>query len=334
MTLSGLKRELGGLSLGLAVLAILPVFIQDTYLRHLLIMIFVYGMVAASWDLSLGYGGVFNFGHLALFGVGLYTYALLSKQLGVDPWLALAAAGGAAVIAAGLMVIPILRLKGIYVVLLSFAFSQLILQVIVSQSDYTGGNQGMVMVPALKLGDHNMMRDKKLAYYYIALTLLSACLLFLRIFVRSALGKSIVALRDNEEYAVSRGISLGRQRLLTLTGSALFTGIAGGFYGGYFRNTSTDVFGIDLTTLILSMVLLGGRATIYGPLLASLVLTLLSEVTADIGVWRPIIIGAVIILVLLVYPGGLAGALSAGWRRLSAIRTPRRQEAAINKVAS
>jgi branched-chain amino acid transport system permease protein len=82
------------------------------------------------------------------------------------------------------------------------------------------------------------------------------------------------------------------------------------------------------------MVLLGGRATIYGPLLASLVLTLLSEATADIGVWRPIIIGAVIILVLLVYPGGLAGALNAGRQRLAAFRAPRRQETAIDKVLS
>ncbi len=81
----GFLRELPFILCALAVLIVLPAFVQDVYLRHLLIMVFVYGMVSASWDLSLGYGGIFNFGHLALFGVGLYTYSLTAKLLGVDP---------------------------------------------------------------------------------------------------------------------------------------------------------------------------------------------------------------------------------------------------------
>lgn len=317
----GLLRELPFILGGLGILIVLPAFVQDVYLRHLLIMVFIYGIVAASWDVSLGYGGIFNFGHLALFGVGLYTYSLTAKLLGIDPWFALLLAGGAAVLASCLILIPILRLKGIYVVLVSFAFSQLILQLIISETDYTGGNEGLVLVPMLRLPHHNMIRDHKIGFYYIALALLALCVLFLRGLVTSPLGRSIVALRDNEEYAVSRGISLGRQRLLTLAASALFTGLAGGFYGSYFRNASTDVFGMDLTTLLLSMVLLGGRATIYGPVLAAFALTFLSEAMATFGPWRPILIGLLIILVLLVWPGGLAGAFRS--RRLPAWLTRR-----------
>ncbi len=303
---------------GLAVLAVLPAFVRDVYLRHLLIMVFVYGIVASSWDLSLGYAGIFNFGHLALFGIGLYTYGLLTKLAGVNPWLALLAGGGAAVLAAAIIAVPILRLKGIYIVLVSFAFSQLVLQIIISESGVTGGNSGLVRVPLLAIPGHNMVRDAKLGYYYIALMLLACSTLFLRGFVRSPLGRSVLALRDNEEYAVSRGISLARQRLITLAASALFTGIAGAFYGGYFRNASTDVFGMELTTLVLSMVLLGGRATIYGALLASFGLTFLAEATADLGAWRPIIIGALIIAVLLAYPGGLYAAIESVCRRIAA----------------
>ena len=308
----GFAHDLVGILAGIAVLAVLPGFIHDAYLRHLLIMVFVYGVVASSWDLSLGYGGIFNFGHLALFGVGLYTYGMATKLLGVDPWIALLAGGVMASVAAAIIAVPILRLKGIYIVLVSFAFSQLILQLIISESDYTGGNSGLVRIPLLAIPGHNMVRDNKLGFYYIALVLLGCSTVFLRGFVRSALGRSIVALRDNEEYAVSRGISLARQRLITLCMSALFTGMAGGFYGGYFRNASTDVFGIALTTLLLSMVLLGGRATIYGPLLASFLLTFLAEAIADLGPWRPIIIGLLIIGVMLLYPGGLHAALRGG----------------------
>jgi branched-chain amino acid transport system permease protein len=311
----GFQRELVCIVLGLAALSVLPAFVHDVYLRHLLIMTFVYGTVASSWDLSLGYGGIFNFGHLALFGIGLYVYALLTKLIGIDPWLALIAGGLAAVLAAGLIAVPILRLKGIYIVLVSFAFSQLVLQLVISESAYTGGNSGLVRVPMLAIPGHNMVRDGKLAYYYIALALIGCSTIFLRALVRSPLGRSIIALRDNEEYATSRGISLGRQRLITLCASALFTGLAGAFYGGYFRNASTDVFGMSLTTLLLSMVLLGGRATIYGALIASFLLTFLSEAIADFGAWRPIVIGALIIAVMLVYPGGLAGAVGAAARR-------------------
>ena len=106
MSRFGYLHELACILLALAALATLPAFVHDAYLRHLLIMVFVYGVVASSWDLSLGYGGVFNFGHLALFGIGLYTYGILTKLLHVNPWLALVAGGVAAVIGAALIAVP------------------------------------------------------------------------------------------------------------------------------------------------------------------------------------------------------------------------------------
>lgn len=136
---------------------------------------------------------------------------------------------------------------------------------------------------------------------------------FLRVFVRSRIGAGVVALRDNEEYAVSRGISLVRQRMITLAASAFFTGIAGAFYAAYQRNASVDVFGMSLATIILSMVLLGGAGTIYGAIIASFVLTVFGEAMADFGAWRPMITAVLIIVVMLVYPGGIVGMLKALW---------------------
>jgi len=198
--------ELAGALVGLLVLALLPLVVGDAYGRHVLIMVFIYAVVASNWDLSLGYGGVFNFGHLALFGIGVYAYSLLTKLAMFDPWVALVASGVIAVVAAVVVTIPILRLKGIYIILVTFGFAQLVMQVILSQSDYTGGTQGIVRIPGLYWFDHNMVRDAKFAYFYIALAMLALSTLFLRVFVRSRTGKSVVALRDNEEYAVSRGV--------------------------------------------------------------------------------------------------------------------------------
>lgn len=305
--------ELAGALVGLLVLALLPLVVGDAYGRHVLIMVFIYAVVASNWDLSLGYGGVFNFGHLALFGIGVYAYSLLTKLAMFDPWIALLASGVIAVVAAVVVTIPILRLKGIYIILVTFGFAQLVMQVILSQSDYTGGTQGIVRIPGLYWFDHNMVRDAKFAYFYIALAMLALSTLFLRVFVRSRTGKSVVALRDNEEYAVSRGVSLVRQRMITLAASAFFTGIAGAFYAAYQRNASVEVFGMSLATIVLSMVLLGGTGTIYGAIIASFVLTVFAESMADFGAWRPMITAVLIIVVMLVYPGGIVGMLKALW---------------------
>ena len=87
------QREAVALVIGFALLALLPLVFTDSYSRHVLIMVFIYAVVASNWDLSLGYGGVFNFGHLALFGIGVYSYALLTKLAEMDPWIALVASG-------------------------------------------------------------------------------------------------------------------------------------------------------------------------------------------------------------------------------------------------
>ncbi len=310
------RNELALGILCLIALALLPLAVTSNYGRHILILSFVYAVVASNWDLSLGYGGIFNFGHLALFGLGVYAYALLTRYMGLDPWIALAASGVVASLAAAVVTVPILRLKGIYIVLITFGFSQFVMQVILSWSDVTGGMQGLVRVEALTLAGHNLLRDGKMGYFYIALAMLGLSTLLLRALIRSRVGLGIVAVRDNEEYAASRGVSLARHRFVTLAASALFTGIAGGFYAAYQRSASTDVFGMSLATTILSMVLLGGTSTTYGAIVASLILTVLAELLSDFGAWRPIIIAGLIIVTMLAVPTGLMGLLRGAVRRV------------------
>ena len=186
--------------------------------------------VAASWDLSLGYGGLFNFGHLALFGIGLYAYALLTKLLGLNPWLAMLAGGVAAVPRRRYLACPILRLNGIYIVLVTFAFSQLVLQLIISQSDVTGGIRAWCASRTLPSRGHNFVRDGKLALLlHRPRAARPAALVPARASCarRSAAAWSRCATtRNTPSAAASRWRG---QRLITLGASALFTGIAGAF---------------------------------------------------------------------------------------------------------
>ncbi len=293
----------------LVILIVLPFIVPTPYIRHLLIITFIYAIVASNWDLSLGYAGVFNFGHIAFFAAGAYGSAILSKTVGITPWLTIPIAGLAGVMAALIVALPVLRLKGIYVVLVTFAFSQLCFQLVLSQEEITGGSMGMPLLPPLKIGDYNFARDGKFGYYFVGLFLLLLSTVYLHRLVHSRFGTSIVALRDNEDYAISRGVSLARQRMLTLGLSAFFTGIAGGFYSTYVRVASPEIFGFGLLSLALSMLLLGGTNSIYGPIVGAFVITLLSEAMVDLGPWRFLIISALIILMLLFYPGGLIHAI-------------------------
>ena len=287
-------------------LLVAPLLLTGSYPRHLLIASLIYAVVAANWDVSLGYGGLFNFAHLAFFGIGVYVAAILSKLVGLDPWLAIGLAGVCATAAAALVSLPVVRLRGIYVVLVTFAFGQLVQQLVLSQADVTGGSQGMVMVPPLKIGSYNFARDGKLAYCYAAIALFVLTAVILRALVRSPLGIAIRAVRDDEHYAAARGISAARTHFLAIVASAPLTGIAGGFLGAYARVASLDVFGFGTLSLVLSMVLLGGAGTLYGPMVAAFVLTFVSEALVDLGIWRFLIISAGMVLVLMLFPGGLA----------------------------
>ncbi len=292
----------------LAVLAVVPVFAIESFTRHLFIIAFIYAMIASNWNLSLGHCGVFNFGHLTFFGVGVYTAAIAAKTYGINPWVAIFLGGLTAAVAAFLIAVPVARLKGIYVVLVTFAFGQLAMQLVLSQSELTGGAQGMVRIPFLKLGDYSFIRDYKLGYYYVALGLLTLSTLFLVAVINSPFGKSLKAVRDAEDYAASRGISVSRQRITVLVLSAIFTGVAGGFYAIYLRVASPEVFGFGTLSLALSMVLIGGAGTTYGPIAAAILLTFATEALAGIRGFeeaRFIVIALAMILVLRLAPGGV-----------------------------
>ncbi|MEM6986287.1 MAG: branched-chain amino acid ABC transporter permease, partial [Pseudomonadota bacterium] len=292
-----------------ACLALAPLVLTETYTRHVLILVFVFAVIATNWDVSLGLGGIFNFAHLAFFAIGLYSYAILAKVVGVDPWVSMAIAPVFAVAFAACLAVPILRLDGVYVILVTIAAAQLLLQVVVSQSSVTGGTGGMVLLPHLKLAGERLSSNNRLGFYYLGLALLVVSTWFVYTLERSSVGRAMKAMRDNKYFAIARGVSEARMRLVTLCLSAIFPALAGGFYGAYLRVASPDVFGLSFLTLSLSILLLGGVATLWGPIIAAFVVVGLSQALADFGAWRDIVIAVAIIGVIAVYPGGLFAVL-------------------------
>ena len=303
--------------IGLIVFLAIPFVLQNDFLIHLSILAMLFAIVASNWDLTLGYAGVFNFAHLAFFGIGAYTSGILAVKLGVSPWIGMPCGALAAAIASVIVSIPAIRLRGIYVALLTFAFSQLVLLLLLSQPLITGGQQGLTGVPQLQIGDFKF-RESSFAHFYLVGALLLCSTIFLRRLVSSDFGLSLVALRDFEEYAVARGIPLARQRALAFVYSSIFPGLAGAVYAHYLIVASPDIFGFSLATLALSMVLVGGVATIYGPVVIGIVMTFVSELMAS-SAWmsdvfgisrgpvRFMFVAVIIILTMRFFPGGFWG---------------------------
>jgi len=294
-------------AVALALLVALP-FVASPYLQGLAVVALLYATVAASWDITLGYTGLFNLAHIAFFGVGAYTSGILSVTFGVDPWLGVLAGAVGATATAAIVYLPVSRLRGIYVALITFAFTQLALRFVLSARELTGGQSGFTRIPPLRIGDVALVGGSPWSIY-LAGGLLVLTVVVLRAFVRSDHGTALIALRDGELYAISRGISVLNIRLLAFVVSAVFTGAAGAVYTHYLGALTPGVLDFSLVTLLLSMVLVGGAATIYGPAAAALVLGVSIEWLGPIGPLRFVIVSLLVLLTVILFPSGVWGAI-------------------------
>lgn len=290
---------------------LLPYLITAGSSRLLAITALIYALLAGSWNLTLGFGGVFNFAHVGFFGVGGYAMAVATLTLGMDPWLGLllGAVGGA--IAGAIAYLPVIRMRGIYIALITFVFVQLCYYLVLATPGLTGGSNGLPGVPGLSLGGFSFGAYSGLGYLWLAGFAVVALIIGLQLIIRSHFGRSLIALRDNEHFAVSRGINRVRQHFLAFVLSGAIAGIAGALYVSYFRVADTTLFSFGFVTLGLSMIFLGGTGYVWGPMLGAVIVTFVDRQLTDLGPWQPILIGAGTLLVLIFLPRGIAGLLGS-----------------------
>ncbi|MEM4723536.1 MAG: branched-chain amino acid ABC transporter permease [Candidatus Hadarchaeum sp.] len=276
------------------------------FILHLLILFLTWCIVTQSWNLILGVGGIFSFAQVALFAVGGLASGVVSQQFGISPFLTIWLAPIAATIAALVIGLPSLRLRGPYVVLLTLAFAEL-LRNFASQGPnwVAGGGYGLRYVPKFGFEEAWGTGLGRVAYYYVALILFSiATYLIWRIF-HSPIGMSFRALRDSETYATSRGVDPFRFKLLLFALSAFFSGLAGGFLIHYNGAQSPAILNFSLTITLLAMIVLGGWGTFWGPILGTALLTALPELLRGTDNYRNMAIGASLALIAVLAPEGL-----------------------------
>ncbi|OWY35553.1 ABC transporter permease [Herbaspirillum aquaticum] len=299
---AGRKTRLAGWAALLALLALPLLATRFPYLPVLMVEILIAVLFAASLHFLMGPGGMVSFGHAAYFGLGAYAAALVTLKLQWPMPLAMLAGALAAMAGAILFGWFCVRLSGVYLAMLTLAFAQIVWATIFQWDDLTGGSNGLVGIrPADALAS-------PLAYYYLALACAALGVHLLRRVIHAPFGLALRAARDAAGRAESLGMDVRSLQWGGFAIAGLFCGLAGVLFAFSKGSISPEVASVGRSVDGLVMVLLGGVQSLLGPLLGAALFTWLQDLVArETDYWRALL-GGVILLLVLLFPGGVAGA--------------------------
>ncbi len=288
----------------------------DGYTLHLAILSGIAVIAASSLNLVMGYVGKLSLGHAAFYGIGAYTSALLAVSLHVPTWLAILAAAPAAAVAAVLIGPIVLWLRGAYFIIVTLSFSIVLQLVIINWVDVTNGPMGILGIPYPAIGSFEF--SSKTAYFYLVVTSAVVTIWCIRRLINSRTGRAFEALRENENVAMSIGVSKLHYSLLAFCIGAGFAGLAGALYAYYVSVITPEMFGFDVMVTMLVMVAVGGKGTLSGPVIGAILVTFVPEQLRMVQDYRLSIFGVALMLSVVLMPNGvvsLGPTLGHYWQR-------------------
>jgi branched-chain amino acid transport system permease protein len=299
-------------------LLILPAFIKDPYLLHLIIISLMNAVLSSSWNLISGYTGILSLGHQGFFGIGAYLSALLAMKAGVSPWFGLFIGGIVAAVFGFLIGIPCLRLRAApYIALTTLGFSEIARIVCMNLVGLTRGEMGLWGItnfPNINLpgiGVITFTGGARIPYYYLMMVIFIIAMVVLYFIIKSHIGLAFRAICNSQDAAESLGINITYYKLLAFAISSFFAGVMGSFYAHYLLMlTPTSVFNIELMVGIIAIVMVGGLGTFAGPVIGAFLLTIGLEYLRFLGEYRLITYGILLVIIILFMPKGL-------WEKLS-----------------
>jgi len=298
----------------LALLCAVPLVVRDDYYLHLFIVSGIFVVAVLGLDLIVGYVGQLSLAHAAFFAMGAYTSALLFVRLQWSMWLGLPAAALGVGFAAFVLGGVILRTRGHRFIIITVVFAELMKLVATNWVDMTRGFMGLpgLALPKLSLpGLGSLDITAKSHFYYVVLLAAIVAFLLCRALVRSSIGRKFVLVRENEPLAESLGISAFRYAMIAFVAGAALAGAAGSLYAHYVGFVSPDLFNFSYVTIMLIMVILGGKGTLVGPALGAVLFTFLPELLREASHWRMITFATILIVATLFMPKGIVYPLVA-----------------------
>jgi ABC-type branched-subunit amino acid transport system ATPase component/ABC-type branched-subunit amino acid transport system permease subunit len=285
-------------------LALFPVLSDDLYYQNMFILSMVFAIGAVGLNVITGYAGYVSLGQGAFIGLGAYTVGLCVNKIGGSPWVWVPAAGVIAGGLAALLGVVAMRARGHAFVILTIAFLFLVQLLATNWDSLTNGTGGITLpIPTWSV-DYQYW-----PFYYTLMGLLAASLLMSWWIRRSKFGMGLIAIREDEDKAATVGVSTPTYKILAFAASAFFVGMAGGIYGYYIAFIDPlGMFNILLSVQVILSLLLGGRATLWGPVLGAFIIEWLNETSNNQfsgGNARLLIFGGLLVLVVLFMPRGI-----------------------------
>mgnify|MGYP005841558131 CR=1 FL=1 len=305
------KRITFLLALIWAVVAVLPLFFGGTnFIMHILIMCLIWSVVAACWDLIMGFAGIFSFGQVAFFVMGAYASAIISAQFGIPPIFAVFIAGGITAAIGILVGLPCLKLKGAYIALVTFAVHMILEPVLkgeIGRAIGTGGTRGLLTIEPMTIFGYTFTTASPVPYFYLFFLVAVVCSVIILLVIRSHWGTAFLALKDSQEFATCLGVSAFKYNLMVFALTSFLTGMMGGFYAHYVGMLSTRMLGIDLFVTLMVILVIGGVGKFPGAVIGAFITIAVNELLSPLGPYRPITMGAMVVILVLLLPDGIVG---------------------------
>ena len=301
----------------LAVIALVPIWLGDRYFAHIAVMVCLTGVLALSLNLMLKVGQL-SLAQVVFMSTGAYGSALMSMGWGLSPAMAIPLAGIASGLLALLLGPLLLRITGVYFVLLTFSLGQIVNLVLQDMTGITGGNSGLFGIPRLELFGMRLARPE--SFYPFALALLVLAYLVTVLLYRSRIGAVMQSIEQNEALSRSLGVNVLAWRVAVFGLSGLLAGVSGAAYAHFIGFISPAAFTFSVSVNILVVNVIGGIASPIGPLVGAVLLVPLPELLREVQEYQLLAYGLLLIGFLAFFPNGITGFLFRKSRTSSPLR--------------
>jgi branched-chain amino acid transport system permease protein len=309
-----------------AVLLGLPFMGLSQYVMRIFIMIGIYAILGLGLNILTGYTGQVSLGHAGFFAIGAYTSALLMLKADANFLMAMLSGAALSALCGLLLGLPTLRLKGTYLSIVTLGFGEIVKMVLMNWDSVTNGTLGLKNIPKptffgikFTLANHGL--------YYLMLLIVVLVTIACVMIIKSKTGRAMMAIKEDEMAATMMGIRTTRYKVLAFVVSAFITGIAGAYYASLIGFIDPNSFTFDVSTLIISVVILGGMGTMRGMFVGSAILISFPEVSRFLMDYRFVVYGLILILMMRFRPQGLLG-----WKSQMPYKMPKLAKKELNRV--
>ena len=304
-----------------AVVIVTGFLVENYYYLQLITIIGINTLLALGLNMLLGYAGQISLGHAAFYGIGAYTTGILTVNYGLNPWIALFCAILLTILVSVIVGFPTLKLTGYYLGMGTLGFGMIVHIVLREWSSFTGGASGFMGIPPLEIGPISFFEPRN-CFYLVWFTVVSSFILCKRI-INSRMGRALKAIHDSENAAKAMGINTRNMKLKIFVFSAVLSALAGFFYAHMVSFISPESFSFLVSVKIVTMVVVGGMASIWGSLLGASLLTMLPEWLHSFSDFEMVVYGLILMVVMIITPQGLTRGILDIYERSKSTRNKR-----------